>query len=232
MYDTTALPDVSTLGRSVRGTVDSSTYEKIIDHICNMPWPTVSNRELLLIAHAYYYFSIQFRENLEIACRLYPRDEDLKALHAEECHTDNLSPWPGVAEIGEKLDHDEFMRRSLSLQPVDRADFLGRAGAWYLETVRQIDRSTRAKSIASYEDGGLSRVFRAILRAPCWDGAALRAFRFFLEQHILLDSAIDQGHGTLCRHLVPDDSILPLWAAFRDMLTTAAPRLAYGLVAV
>ncbi|HJU18775.1 MAG TPA: hypothetical protein VJ770_20170 [Stellaceae bacterium] len=228
MYDADTLSGISTLGHSAHEKLNGSAYEKIVDHICNMPWSMITNRELLQIAHAYYYFSIQFRENLEIACHLYPSDEDLKALYAEECHTDNLSPWPCVAEIGEKLDHDEFMRRSLSLQPVDRADHLRRAGISYLETVHRVDRPTRAKSIASYEDGGLSRVFRAILRAPCWEGAALQAFQFFLEQHILFDSASDQGHGTLCRHLAPDDSILPLWAAFRDMLTTAVPRLARG----
>jgi hypothetical protein len=30
----------------------------------------------------------------------------------------------------------------------------------------------------------------------------------------------------LCRHLVADDRILPLWTLFRDLLVGAAPRLA------
>jgi hypothetical protein len=30
----------------------------------------------------------------------------------------------------------------------------------------------------------------------------------------------------LCRHLVADDRILPLWEAFKNLLVTAAPRLA------
>lgn len=199
------------------------SYEKIIDQICNMPWATISKKELMNVAHIYYYFSIQFRESLEIACQLHPHDENLKALYREECHTDNLSPWPGIAEVGEKLNHDEFIRRLLSLPPGDRAGHLQCAGISYLEAVRRVDKATRAKGIASYEDGGLSRVFLAILRAPCWDGAALQAFRFFLEQHVAFDSAIDQGHGALCRHLMPDGSVEPLWAAFQDMLTTAVP---------
>ena len=226
MYDMNILPEIPDSSRSNYGITNLSLPDTVIKQICNMPWTAISCEDLLCIAHAYYYFSIQFRENLEIACELYPYDENLKALYAEECHTDNLSPWPGVAEPGERLNHDDFMQRALLLQPADRTDHLQRAGASYLEIVRRVDKSTRARSIASYEDSGLSSVFLAILRAPCWDGAALQAFRFFLEQHILFDSATDSGHGALCRHLSPDASILPLWVAFRDMLTSAAPRLA------
>jgi hypothetical protein len=32
-----------------------------------------------------------------------------------ERDTDNLSPWPGVAKAGEKMNRDEFMRRTLEL---------------------------------------------------------------------------------------------------------------------
>jgi hypothetical protein len=66
---------------------------------------------------AYYYFSIQFRENLLVACRLYPRDPALRRLLEDqasklvsvECKTDKLSPWPDVALDGEPRDHDKFM---------------------------------------------------------------------------------------------------------------------------
>ena len=60
---------------------------------------------------------IQFRESLAEARRLYPADADLRRLEAEECATDNLSPWPGVAAAGERMDHDEFIRRTLALLP-------------------------------------------------------------------------------------------------------------------
>src|SRR5271154_3409534 len=84
-------------------------FESVVDDICGLPWETLDAAEVMQVAKAYYFFSIQFRENLEIACRLRPDDEKLKDLTAGECHTDNLSPWPGVAAVGEKLDHDEFM---------------------------------------------------------------------------------------------------------------------------
>ena len=84
---------------------------------------------------------------------------------------------------------------------------------------------TGALSIASYEDGGLENVFGAILKAPHWDTPLLQAFQHFLSEHIRFDSDPDAGHGALCRHLVPDDRVLPLWTAFRRLLVEAAPAL-------
>ncbi len=201
-------------------------FEDVIGEICDMRWESLDADEVVQIAKAYYYFSVQFRENLEIACRLRPADALLQKLREGECDTDNLSPWPGVAAAGERLDHDEFMRRLLEFQPVERDGELTRIGEDYLAQVRQFGDLTRATSIASYEDGGLSRTFRAMLRARAWQGAGPRAFKFFLEEHIRFDTDDDGGHGALSRHLTPDDDILPLWAAFRDLLVAAVPKLA------
>jgi hypothetical protein len=201
-------------------------FESVIEEICHVPWEKISNHEVLKIARVYYYFSIQFRENLAIACQLFPRDEKLKNLYREECDTDNLSPFPGITEVGEKVNHDEFIKRLLQIQPIQQQSVLEQAGMAYLLQVRQIEPSIRARSIASYEDGGLNSIFSAILRAPAWQGAGQQAFRFFLEEHIKFDSDGDGGHGALSRHLGRDDDILPLWCAFKELLMTAAPILA------
>jgi hypothetical protein len=200
-------------------------FKKIIDEICSLAWNMIDHRELFYVSQSYYYFSIQFRENLEIALALHPQDEKLRSLYTEECDTNNLSPWPRIAVINEKLNHDEFMRRALLLQKDARSTQLDVVGLKYLSNIRSIDRFSRAKSIASYEDNGLSRVFSSILRAPEWRGTALQAFRFFLEKHIEFDSDNGAGHGALSRHLLADDSIVPLWSAFRDLLLAAAPGL-------
>lgn len=203
----------------------SFKFKAVIDEICGMRWHALDTAEIMQVAKAYYYFSIQFRENLEIACRLHPGDALLKQLRAGECDTDNLSPWPGVTAVGERLDHDEFMRRLLTFQDVAHEAYLEQVGQLYLDESRAFDDITRATSIASYEDGGLSRVFRAILRAPQWQGSGPRAFKFFLEEHIRFDTDDQGGHGALARHLSPDDRILPLWNGFRDLLIAAVPRL-------
>ena len=199
-------------------------FEGVISEICDMDWEALDSEDVLQVAHAYYYFSVQFRENLEIACRLHPEDSKLKELYEGECATDNLSPWPGVASAGEKLDHDEFMRRLLALGTVEDNNHLTQIGEVYLERTRALDDVTRAMSIASYEDGGLTRVFSAMLRAPDWRGAAPGAFKFFLEQHIRFDSDDGAGHGSLSRHLRLDDRIVPLWIGFRELLVAAVPR--------
>ena len=202
-----------------------SAYQDVIDAICGMAWERLNNDEVLQVAQAYYYFSIQFRENLDIACRLRPGDPKLAALREGECDTDNLSPWPGIAAPGEKMHHDEFMHRLLALHEVRDCAYLEGLGASYLNRVRSVADWPRACSIASYEDGGLSRVFAAILRAPQWHGAGQRAFRYFLEQHIRFDTDDAGGHGSLSRHLRPDESIMPLWSAFGQILALAVPRL-------
>ena len=138
-------------------------YKGVIDDICNLNWCELSRDELINAAWAYYYFSIQFRENLEIARRYYPDDERLMDLDRGERNTDNLSPWPGVAAAGEKMNHDEFMRRALAQETISEArrGFLEELGQSYLTQIRAMDGMTRALSIASYEDGGLQAVFGA-----------------------------------------------------------------------
>jgi len=141
-------------------------FEGVINQICRMPWAKISNHEVLKIAKVYYYFSVQFRENLAIACLLYPRSENLQKLYREECHADNLSPFPGITAVGERINHDEFLKRLLLLQTVQQERMLEKAGMTYLRQARQIDDSVRSRSIVSYEDGGLSSIFSAMLRAP------------------------------------------------------------------
>lgn len=213
---------------SVRDQVDRFGFERVIDDICGLNWTKLSEEDLISVAWAYYYFSTQFRECLEIARTLYPDDERLLELDHGERDTDNLSPWPGIAAPGEKMNHDEFMRRTLELRsiPEDRRRHLAAIGQIYLSKVRALDPKTRAMALASYEDGGLEKVFSAILTAPNWNGPLLHAFKHFLSEHIRFDSDPNQGHGALCRHLPPDDRILPLWSGFKEMLISAAPRLA------
>jgi hypothetical protein len=203
------------------------TYEQVIREVCNLNWVNLTDEDVIRVAWAYYHFSVQFRECLEIAREMYPDDERLLQLDHGERNTDNLSAWPGVAQSGEKMNHDEFMRRTLELAKIPEIGriVLSDIGHKYLKTVRAIDPKVRALALATYEDGGLERVFRAILTAPNWNGPLQQAFKHFLAEHIRFDSDPDQGHGALCRHLTPDDRVLPLWAEFKHMLVEAAPNL-------
>jgi hypothetical protein len=208
--------------------LDAVVKPDVIARICDLRWTDLSQADLVRAAQAYYYFSVQFRENLHIACELFPSDANLRELESEECNTANLSPWPGVAEPNEKMNHDEFMRRLLNLSPARerRSLYVDHLGHSYLVAIRKMARSARAMSIASYEAGGLEQVFRAFLRAPDWDNAPLQAFQHFLREHIKFDSDPDHGHGALSRHLAPDERVIPLWVEYERLLLKAVPKLA------
>ncbi len=196
---------------------------EVIESICSMNWRGLSKDSLIDAAWAYYFFSIQFRENLQIARRLFPEDPQLQELECEECETANLSPWPNVAASGERLDHDEFMRRSLALTSLDadRLERLQARGLGYLEVVRATDDASRALSMASYEGGGLERVFRAMLTARDWSDPTLEAFQHFLLRHLELDG----HHGGLVSHLDGRRETISLWQAFEALLVVCVPSL-------
>ena len=160
------------------------SYQNVIDDICDFNWRGLTEEDLINVAWAYYHFSIQFRDNLEIARKLYPDDERLLELDHGERDTNNLSPWPGVAAAGEKMNYDEFMRRALELTKMsdDRKQSLVAIGQAYLAKVRAMDHNSRAMALASYEDGGLEKVFRAMLTAQHWNDPALLAFKHFLSR--------------------------------------------------
>jgi hypothetical protein len=204
----------------------TNRYHRVIDEICNLNWRGINRDELLMACRAYYYFSKQFVEAVDIACDLYPADQNLISLREGECDTDNLSPFPGIADRGERMNHDEFMRRVVESASLDHAarERLDNLGHEYLAEVSRMDQLTRAMALSSYEDGGLEAVFRAILTAPDWSEPSLGAFRHFLVEHIKLDSG-EGSHGSLCRHLVADDRIIPLWVAFKNLLVAASPHL-------
>jgi hypothetical protein len=208
-------------------TASAYQYPKVIADICALQWGSLSQEDMEAATWAYYYFSIQFRESLKAARSLYQDDDKLIHLEREECDTDNLAPWPGVAEPGERMNHDEFMRRTLALHPMPpaRASALAALGQSYLAKTRSADTSARAASIASYEDGGLESIFKAILTYSRWDSPMLKAFEHFLAEHIRFDSDPEQGHGALSRHIKLDDSVLPLWQAFYDIFVQSAPGL-------
>jgi hypothetical protein len=201
--------------------------DEVVEAICALNWRDLSLDQMIDVAWAYYYFSVQFRENLAAARELLPDDEQLEELDRGERDTYNLSPYPGVVAAGERVNHDEFMRRALTLTPIDdlRRRRLENIGSAYLDKVRQADNWTKAASLASYEDGGLEKVFRSMLRAPHWDAPLLLAFKHFLEKHIEFDSDVENGHGGLCRHLPPNDGVRELWTAFKESLLSASPAL-------
>ena len=57
---------------------ESRECATVIDEMCALSWSDLGKNALTDVAWVYHYFSIQFRENLEIACQLYPNDLNLR----------------------------------------------------------------------------------------------------------------------------------------------------------
>jgi hypothetical protein len=206
---------------------DPTPDQPIIREICDLNWQDLSQADMTAVAWAYYYFSVQFRQNLQLACEYFADDANLARLKDEECDTDNLSPYPGIAVAGERMNHDTFMLRALRLSYISEHDLrrFEQAGKNYDRAIMSIRPKARALSIGSYERGGLERLFRAILQAPDYDDATIEAFQYFMEAHIRFDSDPIEGHGALSRQMTPDESVIPLWEAFRNLLLECAPNL-------
>jgi hypothetical protein len=120
------------------------------------------------------------------------------------------------------------MRRVLEIFPIPEAEAhrYRQAGEHYLSEVRAMDKMVRATSMASYEDGGLEAVFKAILKSPDYNNVLIQAFRFFLAEHIRFDSDPEAGHGSLSRHILADQEVAHLWLLFRELLLNNTPGLA------
>ena len=50
-------------------------YPRVIDEICGLNWSSLTRDELMAACCAYSYFSEQFVEAVDIACELYPSDQ-------------------------------------------------------------------------------------------------------------------------------------------------------------
>jgi hypothetical protein len=72
--------------------------DEVVEAICALNWRDLSLDQMIDVAWAYYYFSVQFRENLAAARELLPDDEQLEELDRGERDTYNLSPYPGVGK--------------------------------------------------------------------------------------------------------------------------------------
>ena len=136
-------------------------YGHVIDAICNLNWTKLTEEDIIRVAWAYYHFSVQFRECLEIARKMYPDDERLLQLDHGERNTDNLSPWLGVAATGEKMNHDEFMRRTLELAKIPETGriVLSDIGKKYLKAVRAIDPKIRRWLLPLTKTAGWKKSF-------------------------------------------------------------------------
>lgn len=198
-----------------------------INRVCDIGWETLNEQQMTSAVWMFYFRSVQFRENLEAAIRLHPDNQNLRTLTEEELHTNNLSPYNGIAAEGEYLDHDTFLKRIIETHPIppEKRQYLENLGKEYLDSMTKMPDEIKAMCLVSSEDGGSSKIYTNILTSPqnCWKSNGMQAFRHFLQKHVEFDSTEgeDTGHGMLVRKLGIDDRVAPMLDKFADCLEDA-----------
>tara|TARA_B100001989_G_C24540621_1_gene467343 strand:- start:1554 stop:2237 length:684 start_codon:yes stop_codon:yes gene_type:complete len=202
-----------------------------VERICNLGWEDLSENQVKRALHGFYFFSQKFVDNLRTASNLYPEDDGIKSLMQEELNTDNLSPYNGVADEGEAMDHDVFLRRVIQISGLseEENEELFTKGKQYLEAMDQMPPEAQLQCLVSCEDGGAIQMYSSVLKAQVLDSEdpALQAFKHFLQKHVEFDNeeGAEAGHGTLVRKFEMEDKhIGPFWNHFADFLET----LVYG----
>ena len=193
-----------------------------------MNWRRLSIGELIDVAWAYYFFSIQFRENLLIARELLPDDAQLEQLGSRrKGYGQFISLSRGCRRRGasgsrrvhaESVVADADRRASAAIASRRSARLISAKSAPL--TVGQGPRASRAMRTGVLRKCSGACCRPRIGRIPCSQG-----FKHFLEKHIEFDSDVENGHGGLCRHLPPNEGVRELWTAFKESLIQVAPAL-------
>lgn len=179
-------------------------YKGTINQIIALPWKSLKTTQLLQLMVLAYFSAQEFAESLRIACQLHSDDADLKSMAAGELQTNNLR-WEEYSAIG---DHADFLRYFLNKYNIWREDdesFLNICCSDYLLAIRSMPDETRSMSIFSREHE-LPDVFKAVCESNLLDThPALKAFRYYMQRHISLDSE-QGGHADLVSlHRITED---------------------------
>lgn len=167
-------------------------YKQIVRVIAGLKWENLSTAELQGLMVLSAFAAREFAESLRIALEIYPESSNFQEMARGEINTDNLM-FGGYSQNG---DHADFLWHF-----VDKHGFVNlypevkKAGEIYLSQVRTLSNEVRAMSVVSRERE-LPGIFRRVLEAKDWSAPGLDAFRYYLTEHIRLDS-MEGGHGDL-----------------------------------
>jgi Protein of unknown function (DUF3050) len=186
-------------------------YKGWVEKIVGLPFQDLDSPELVRVCYLSWVSAIEFAEALRLAQDIYGDHEGLREMIEGELQTTNLS-YDDYSRAG---DHHEFLAHFLSKHgEMDRLEAeLSEVAAEYLAACRALPKHTRAMSVFSREEE-LPRIFARFLESPKenWDRPILRAYRYYLERHIDLDSA-EGGHADLIGDIPVDDRVEPFYHA-------------------
>ena len=189
-------------------------YKQLVAQISNLRWDLATPPDLLGIMILSAYAAKEFAESLRIALAAHAGNHAFQEMAAGELEANNLR-FDDYVRPG---DHANFLWHFIGKHGVfpKCPSVLRIAGHAYTKKVRALDQRTRIMSIVSREQE-LPGIFTSILKAKGWDEyPELQAFRYYLEQHIALDSG-EGGHADLLSGFEVDDTVADFYEARLDM---------------
>ncbi len=186
-------------------------YKKVVERIYNLAWEKLSAKELQTLMVLSGYAALEFAESLRIALNEHRESKAFQGMAAGELKTTNLT----FDDYIKKGDHSEFLWHFIEKKGISTDPNVTNTGKEYLQKVQTLPKEVRVMSIVSREYE-LSRIFARILKAKDWSLPGLQAFRYFLEEHIKLDSE-EGGHADLLQGFKVDDRVTAFYEARLDL---------------
>lgn len=196
----------------------SEGFKDVVEQIKNLNWENLDAYELQQLMQLSYTSAREFAEALRIAIQLHPDNKNLKEMAAGELQTNNLS----FEDYRRKGDHADFLLHFLEKSGLNGDEKTKKYSEHYLQACKTLDKETRAMSIFSREEE-LPGIFERILRAKDWSAPGLAPFRYYLTEHIKLDST-EGGHADLTKSFPINDNIRTFYEARLEMYR-AIPKL-------
>lgn len=192
-------------------------YKQLVAKICNLRWDLAAVPNLLSLMILSAHAAREFAESLRIALKEHADNPAFQEMAAGELNVSNLQ-FDNYVGPG---DHADFLWHFILKHGVlgKTSSHVDTVGATYVNQVRRLNREVRIMSIVSREQE-LPGVFTSILKANGWDELPeLRAFKYYLERHIALDSG-EGGHADLLSKFEVTDAVTPFYKARLKMYRT------------
>lgn len=202
-------------------------YKETVGQIVALQWGRLQTEDLKVLMVLSAVAATEFARSLRLALRVFPSYKGLEEMSRGELLTGNLT----FEEYDKVGDHSDFLwyfitkHQLTTFLPRARPglDFTTIANSYYAE-VGALAPMVQAMSVVSREQE-LPEIFKQILLAEGWsDHQALRAFRYYLEAHIRLDSEED-GHADLTADIEVDDSVEIFYQIRLNLYRRGLPRL-------
>lgn len=195
------------------------TYHDIIEEIVHLSWNKLNAKDLQRLMYASEALSREMAEAVRCGLQLHPEDRFLQEMAKGEIGTSNIS----FQDFRRKADHSEFLLHFLNKSEFRPDEALKKETQNYLDLCRDFSAEVRLMTVVSREKE-LPPVFAAILDAQDWEAPGLDAYKYFLTEHVRLDSE-EAGHHELIKHIPTDERIEGFYQYRLDLFRKLFPVL-------